>query len=224
MEYFVIISVVFTVISFNPALATLRCLECFHVMADKNIVFAGSDSLYRLVDPKNNPACGFENPNDRIAYNEWLSHQRVLQQQMPIQQQQFYNPEPDISETICPVIGLGTNKCRLLKGEALAFLPTYNAKIKVEVALRDCNNPGGAVEDVCYIRNSALGYTGILTSLRDKLSFMSPDIKMESFYGSECFCSGDRCTPIINGSEHLHPSIMLFVAALLGYLLLKRVC
>jgi len=83
--------------------------------------------------------------------------------------------------------------------------------VKINIHLRDCVEGSGELESRCYDRNTDLGYYDTRQIILSHLTFLTPNVVLNSFKGVQCYCQSDMCTPVVSSSSSAGVSIVAMV-------------
>ncbi|WAR13957.1 hypothetical protein MAR_004062 [Mya arenaria] len=173
----------------------LRCLECTHLEWERNQQFEGFINIERILS--SNGAYDPNTPNQQYPNQQYPNQQYPPNTGTGTNGQNFIPPQ-GVMDTVCPVASIQINRCGYLFGNAVVYLGgSYKVDMTITVHIRNCMETRPEMENRCYDRDSSIGYRELLTYLRNKLAFLSPDIEVRSFIGHQCICSSDMCYPYV---------------------------
>lgn len=193
MDVFLILALLFGILKTIAGQSTLKCIECTHIFPNRSHVFPNSNNVYNLLQSKFNLACALHDPFNReeLAWREGELRKRGIY--IPTQ---ISRP----TETVCSAISM-YNKCNFVLGNVGVMLPHYNnERLHLQMYVRNCETVDPQIEDTCYERNSQLGNQELLNFFEDRLSFLG-SVKVFSFYGRQCYCRTNSCSPYVSGSQ-----------------------
>lgn len=209
-SYILLISVILGLLYFQSAHGTLRCVQCDHIGWNQTYNFEGVEHIYKMLESKYNPACAQQDPNSRNMY--------LLNQQQQQQQQSGQFAYNTVGETVCPVVA-DVNRCNYIFGDAIVFFPNYNAKMRLNMHVRNCEDVAPELENRCYHRDTNLGYYQVKNFIQDQLAFLG-SVNVEHFLGQQCYCTYNLCYPYIDSGRSIVASTLsVFLAFVLTFLL-----